>query len=268
MPTIHPTALVEDGARLGEGVSVGPFCTVGAQVTLGDHVRLISHVVVTGRTSVGAECQVYPFAMLGGSAQDTKHRGGDTRLVIGENNVIREQVTMHSGSSGSTGLTSVGNNGFYMVASHVAHDCTVGDGVIMSNNAVVGGHVTLGDHAILGGGSAVHQFARVGAYAMIGGLAGSEYDVIPYGLVVGNRGGLRGLNLIGLQRSGVARRQIHEVRKAYRKLFSDEYPGTLDEKLEEVLSEYTDNPALLLIADFVRSRGKRPILAPLKNRGI
>jgi UDP-N-acetylglucosamine acyltransferase len=184
MTEIHPTALVDPAAALSEDVTIGPYCVVGPGVELGAGVRLDSHVVVVGRTTLGDGCRVFPFACLGHRPQDLKYRGEDTRLVIGRNNQIREHVTMHPGTAGGGGVTRVGDDGLYMAGIHVAHDCRVGNGVIMANDATLGGHVEVQDHAYLGGLCAVHQFVRIGRQAMIGGLAGVEQDVIPYGMVL------------------------------------------------------------------------------------
>ena len=192
MQVIHPTAIVEPGARLAERVSIGPYCVVGAEVELQDGVELISHVAVAGRTVVGAETRVFPFASIGHQPQDLKYQGEPSRLEIGRRNIIREHVTMNPGTTGGGMLTRVGDGCLFMVGAHVAHDCAVGDSVIMANNATLAGHVRIGDFAILGGLSAVHQYVRIGKHAMIGGVTGVERDVIPYGQVVGDRARLVG----------------------------------------------------------------------------
>ncbi len=199
MSSIHATAIVEPGAKLADDVRIGPYCVIGAEVELAEQVELVSHVVIAGRTRIGAGTKIYSFASLGGPPQDLKYKGEPSALIIGAKNVIREQVTMNPGTAGGGMVTRVGNNGLFMVGAHVAHDCKLGNNVIMANNATLGGHVEVGDHAILGGLCAVHQFVRIGPHAMIGGMSGVEHDVIPYGLVKGDRARLSGLNYGGPQ---------------------------------------------------------------------
>lgn len=231
--SIHPTAVIEPGATLGKDVSIGPYCIVGAQVTLGDGVHLHSHVVIGGITEIGEGTEIFPFASIGLRPQDKKFKGEATRLTIGKRNVIREYVTMNPGTEGGGALTSVGNDCLFMASSHVAHDCIVGNNVILANNATLAGHVSVGDGVILGGLSAVHQFVRIGKGAFIGGMAGVEKDVIPYGMVIGERGSLAGLNLVGLKRSNMERDQIHQLRHLYKQLFT-ETSGTLNERAAAV----------------------------------
>jgi UDP-N-acetylglucosamine acyltransferase len=262
---IHPTALVEDGAEIGDGVSIGPYCTVSATARLGDGVRLVSHVVVAGHTSIGPNTHVYPFTSLGHPPQDLKYKGEPTRLEIGANNTIREHVTMNPGTAGGGMLTTVGNNCLFMVASHVAHDCHVGSHVVMANNATLAGHVTVADYAILGGLSAVHQYARIGRHAMVGGLSGVEQDVIPYGTVLGNRARLAGLNIVGLRRRGFSRADIADLRKAYRLMFAEE--GSMAERLNDVTDMYADNQAVMDIVEFIRADSTRSICQPRAEHG-
>ncbi|MCH6588883.1 MAG: acyl-ACP--UDP-N-acetylglucosamine O-acyltransferase [Rhodospirillales bacterium] len=260
MPDIHPTAVVDGGARIGANVTVGPYSIVGTGVELAEGVTVMSHVVVNGRTSIGANTKVYPFASVGLAPQDLKYKGEPSRLEIGCNNIIREHVTMHGGTEGGGMVTRVGNNGLFMVACHVAHDCRIGDHVVMVNNATLGGHVMVGDWAILGGLAAVHQYVRIGRHAMVGGLSGVENDVIPYGSVTGNRARLQGLNIIGLKRRGISRDDIHTLRNAYRLLFAQE--GTMAERLEDVAELFHDNRAVMEIIDFIRTESQRSICQP------
>ncbi|MCH7485983.1 MAG: acyl-ACP--UDP-N-acetylglucosamine O-acyltransferase [Proteobacteria bacterium] len=257
---IHPTAIVEDGARIGENVSIGPYCVVGADVTLGDGVTLASHVVVNGRTDIGANTRVYPFASIGHQPQDMKYKGEPSELFIGCNTIIREHVTMNPGTEGGGMVTRVGNNCLIMVGSHVAHDCQIGDHVILVNNATLGGHVRIEEWAIIGGLSAVHQFARIGRHAMVGGMSGVENDVIPYGHAIGNRANLRGLNIVGLKRHGFSRDTIHTLRKAYRLLFAPE--GTMTERLADVVEAFGDSEQVMDIVDFIRADSSRAICQP------
>ena len=263
--SVHPSAVVDPAARLGEGVRIGPFCCVGSDVDLGDEVHLVSHVVVGGRTRIGGGTIVYPFAALGTPPQDMKYRGEPSELVIGCNNRIREQVTMNPGTEGGGMVTRVGDNGLFMVGSHVAHDCQLGDNVILANNATLAGHVVVGDFAILGGLSAVHQFVRIGHHAMIGGMSGVENDVIPFGLVMGDRARLSGLNLVGLERRGYGREAIQALRAAYRMLFGPE--GTLAERVDEVDRSFRENAAVADIVGFIRSKSSRAVCQPRTGNG-
>lgn len=260
MPTIHPSAVVEPGAMLAGDVEVGPFCLVGAGVHLAAGVKLHSHVVIVGNTAVGERTEIYPFASIGHCPQDLKFRGEESRLEIGSDNRIREYVTMNPGTEGGGMVTRVGNGGLFMASTHVAHDCQVGNHVIMANNATLAGHVHVGDHAVLGGLAAVHQFVRIGAHAMIGGMSGVTSDVIPYGMVVGSHAALSGLNLIGLRRRGFNREEIDALRKAYDLLFSD--TGTLAERLKQVEASLGNVATVRGLIDFVGSETSRGVLMP------
>ena len=257
---IHPTAIIADGAEIADGVAIGPYCTVGANVRLGANTRLVSHVVVDGFTELGEDNIVYPFAMLGGPPQHTAYRGEDTKLLIGDRNIIREHATMNIGTVNGGGVTRVGSDGFYMIESHVGHDCVLGDHVILTKQATLGGHCHLGDFVIVGGLAAVHQFTRVGRHAMIGGLAAVVKDVIPYGSVWGNHAHLEGLNLVGLKRRGFSRETINTMRAAYRLLFADE--GTFQERLDDTVETYSDCPEVMEIIDFIRADASRPLCLP------
>lgn len=261
--TIHPSAIVDPAATLGEGVDIGPFCVVGPDVTLGDGVRLVSHVAVDGRTSIGADTVIYPFASIGHRPQDLKFHGEPSELVIGARNQIREHVTMNPGTEGGGMITRVGDDGLFMMGSHVAHDCIVGDHVIMANNATLGGHVTLGDYVIIGGLSAVRQFVRIGSHAMIGGMSGVENDVIPFGLVMGDRARLAGLNLVGLERRGFKKDDIHALRAAYRMLFGPE--GTFAERVEEVGRDFGERALISDVLSFIRAKEARSLCQPRES---
>ena len=264
MANIHPTAIVDDAAVLGEGVRIGPFCTVSAEAKLGDGVVLDSHVVVAGRTTIGPNNRIYPFAAIGTPPQDTKYAGEPSELILGANNVIREHVTMNPGTSGGGMVTRVGNNCLFMVGAHLAHDCQVGDHVILVNNVILGGHVEVQDHAILGGMSAVHQFVRIGRHAMIGGKSAIESDVIPYGSVLGNRAYLSGLNIIGLKRRNFSRDEIHGLRAAYRLLFAQE--GTMQERLVDVAAMFADHEQVMEIVAFIQADSSRALCQPKLDR--
>jgi UDP-N-acetylglucosamine acyltransferase len=259
-PQIHPAAIVEPGAKLGVGVKIGPFCTVAATAKLGDGVELVSHAVVAGHTTIGARTKIFPFASIGHQPQDLKFQGEVSTLEIGEECIIREGVTMNPGTAGGGLKTVVGDRCAFLANSHVGHDCIVGNNVIFSNNVMLAGHCSVGDFAIIGGGAAVIQFARVGAHSFIGGMSGLENDLIPYGMAVGNRAHLSGLNLIGLQRRGFARDDIHKLRRAYRLLFADE--GTLSERMDDVAAEFSDHPIVQEIVAFMRQGGRRSLCTP------
>jgi UDP-N-acetylglucosamine acyltransferase len=257
---IHPTAVVHDGARLGADVEIGPYSIVGPKVALGDGVKLLAHVVIEGSTEIGEGTVVHPFAVLGSAPQHLGHKGEDTRLVIGARNIVREHVTMHTGTAMGAGVTRIGDEGLFMVGSHVAHDCVVGNRVVMANNATLGGHVHIGDFVFMGGISAIHQHTRVGRYSFVGGLAAVTKDVIPYGSVWGNHAHLEGLNLVGLKRRGFSRETINDLRAAYRLLFAPE--GTFQERLEDVAEAYKSSTEVSEIVAFIRADANRPLCLP------
>lgn len=257
---IHPTAIIEPGAKLGEDVSIGPYCCVGPDVELGDEVSLLGHVVVHGRTKIGKKTKIYPYASIGHAPQDMKYSGEPSELIVGTDNIIREHVTMNPGTKSGGLLTRVGSHCLFMIATHVAHDCVVGDHVVMANNGTLGGHVKLGDYAIIGGLSAVHQFVRIGKHAMVGGMTGVENDVIPYGSVMGNRAHLSGLNIVGLKRRGFSREDIHTLRNAYRLLFAEE--GTMAERLADVSELFKNHEAVRDIVAFIQADSSRSVCQP------
>jgi UDP-N-acetylglucosamine acyltransferase len=265
MTNIHPTAVVESGARLAPTVEIGPYCHVGAQVDLGEGVALVSHVVVAGRTTIGAGTRIFPFASIGHAPQDLKYAGEESRLVIGTGNIIREHVTMNPGTKGGGMVTRVGDDGLFMAGAHVAHDCTVGNRIVMANHATIGGHVVVGDHAIFGGLSAVHQFVRIGPHAMIGGMSGVERDVIPYGSAVGDRARLSGLNIIGMQRRGFTREEIQGLRTAFQMLFAE--GGTFSERVTEIAGRFPELKPVQDVVAFIRADTSRGICRPDGNGG-
>jgi UDP-N-acetylglucosamine acyltransferase len=262
---IHPTAVVEQGAELGAEVRIGAYCVIGPHVKLSDRVELKSHVAIDGYTTIGEETTVWPFASLGHQPQDLKYKGEKSELVIGKRNKIREHVTMNPGTSGDKMKTVVGDNCLFMMSSHVAHDCTVGNNVILANNATLAGHVEVGDFAIIGGLSAIHQFVRIGPFAMIGGMSGVEYDVIPFGLVKGDRAHLAGLNYVGLERRGFSKEQVQVLMKAFKELFDPR--GTLAERTEKVANDFKAEQAVMRVIDFIRAREGRSLLQPRTGTG-
>jgi UDP-N-acetylglucosamine acyltransferase len=256
--TVHPTAIVEDGARLGAEVEIGPYCIVGPGTVLHEGVRLLSHVVVAGQTEIGARTIVHAHAVLGGEAQMHRHNPGDMRLRIGADNVIRECVTMSTGSTAGRGVTNIGDRGYFMAGCHVAHDCIIGDDVTLSNGVQLGGHVVLEQGVIMGGLSAIQQFGRIGRYAFVSGVTGIVADVIPYGSVIGTHARLYGLNLVGFRRRNVPRGRVHALRAAYRLIFhSDE--GTIQENAGRAGEQWPDVPEVQEVVAFILADAKRPI---------
>ena len=260
MKEIHPTAIVEDGARLGANVRIGPFSIIGPEVVLGDGVVVDSHVVITGHTHIGARTEIHSFAAIGGSPQDLSYKGEPTSVVIGAHCMIREHVTIHRGTVRGKKQTTVGAHCFLMVGTHVAHDCRLGDHVMLVNNATLGGHVEIGEFAILGGLAAIQQRTRIGAHAFIGGLTGVSTDVIPFGMALGDRAELGGLNIVGMKRRGFDRPAIHALRSAYQEIFADD--KTFAERLEHVATKFADVPAVMMMVDFIREGGDRPLCKP------
>jgi UDP-N-acetylglucosamine acyltransferase len=257
---IHQLAVVEPGAELGAGVRIGPFCHVGPEVVLGDGVELLSHVSVVGATTVGAGTRVFPQAALGNLPQNTGHKGGRTTLTIGRNCTIREGVTMHVGTDTSRGRTVVGDNGNFLAYTHVAHDCIVGDNVTFANLATLAGHCEIGNNVIIGGLTAVHQFARIGDNAFLSGCSAIPGDVIPFGIARGNLAKLRGLNIIGMRRSGLPRAEIHAARRAYNAIFDRSRP--IAENLAAAAIEFAGSATAMKIIEFLNARGKRYFLTP------
>ncbi|MFC6687465.1 acyl-ACP--UDP-N-acetylglucosamine O-acyltransferase [Jhaorihella thermophila] len=259
MSDIHPTAIIEDGARIGQDCRIGPFCVVGPEVVLGDRVHLKSHVVVTGNTRIGDDTVVFPFSTLGEIPQDLKFKGEKTRTEIGRRNRIRECVTVNAGTEGGGGVTRIGDDCLLMACTHVAHDVLIGNRVILVNSSGVAGHVIVEDDVIIGGLSGVHQFVRIGRGAIIGALSKVTRDVIPFGLVQGDEGRLDGLNLVGLKRRNVPREEIAALRAAYRALAEGD--GSFQERARR-LGEETDSDYVRAIVDFVAGDTDRSFLTP------
>ncbi|WP_375203123.1 acyl-ACP--UDP-N-acetylglucosamine O-acyltransferase [Hyphococcus sp.] len=254
---VHPTAIIEKGAEIGDA-EIGPFCHVGDGVKIHDGAILKSHVVIEGPTEIGPRTQVYPYCVLGEPPQHLGCKGDGARLVIGADNIIREHVTMHRGTVAGGALTSVGDGGFFMVGSHIAHDCQVGDKVILANAAAVGGHVHIGDQAFLGGMCAIHQHCRIGEHSFVGGCAAVTSDIIPYASAVGNHARLVGLNVVGLKRRGFSRAAIHDLRAAYRLLFYGD--AVFKERLELVRDKFGSSPEVSRLVDFIDTGKARPLM--------
>jgi UDP-N-acetylglucosamine acyltransferase len=260
MTSIDSTARVDKGAEIGAGATIGPYCIVGPHVVIGEGCRLAAHVHVTGHTTIGPNCMIYPFASLGTPPQSVKYRGGPTQLVIGEGCDIRENVTMNLGTEDAGGVTRVGDRGFFMVGSHVGHDCHVGNDVVLANNAVLGGHVTLEDRVVLGGICAVHQFVRIGEGAMVSGMSAVAADIIPFAFAIGQRAVLNGLNVVGMRRRGFSRDDIHRMRRAYQALFLA--GGVFRERLAKVDDEFANDPLVGKILAFIHAGKSRPLMHP------
>jgi UDP-N-acetylglucosamine acyltransferase len=260
MAYVHPTAVVDPGAEIAADVEIGPYCVVGAGAALDAGVKLLTHVVVEPRVRIGAGTVVHAFTALGLPPQHLRYKGEPSRLEIGKNNIIREHVTVHRGTELGGMVTRVADNCFIMVGAHVAHDCDIGNNVILTNGVALGGHVQIGDFAIIGGQCGVQQFVRIGKHAMIGGKTGVDKDIIPYGSAQGNRAKLSGLNLIGLKRRGFSRDDIQKLRAAYGLLFSQE--GTFADRVAEVADLYGNHAGVMDIIAFIRADSSRPLCTP------
>ncbi len=262
MTNIHPTAVIEDGAQIAASAKIGPLCWISSRAKIGENVQLLGRVTVMGDTTIGEGTIVFPGAVLGAGPQDHGNEfKEEAKLIIGKRNIIRENVTMHAGTPKEHFTTTVGDDCMFMINSHIAHDCVVGNGVIMTNNAVIGGHVHLDDGVIMGGNSAVHQFCHIGRKAMVGGLSGVDRDVIPFGMVTGDRGKLRGLNVVGLKRSGFDEHTVKSISRAFMFLFKGK-EGTFEERLEQAKEKFKDNEMVMEQINFIVKglEGKRKIM--------
>jgi len=259
--SIHSTAIVEDGAQLGENVSVGAHAHLGAHVQIGDGVKIFPKAMVFGRTVLHENVEIHPGAVIGGGPQVLGYQpSAESRLEVGARTIMREHTTLHTGSPEHGGLTKIGSDCLFMAHTHAAHDCKIGDKCVIANNTHIGGHVTAGDQVWFGGAVAVHQFCRIGDHAFVGGGAILVADVIPYGSVVGNHAHLTGLNVVGLKRRGFSRQTIHDLRAAYRLLYAKE--GTFTERLEDTAETYAEMPEVMEIVNFIRSSKNRSLCLP------
>ena len=256
---IHNSSVIDKKAKIGKNVKVGPFCYIGPQVQISDGVELISNIHIEGNTKIGIGTKIFPFASIGTVPQDLKYQGEDNSLDIGENNTIREYVTINPGTEGGGRKTIIGNNCLLMISSHIAHDCNIGNDVVIANNVPLGGHVTIEDSVVIGGNSAVQQFTRIGRLAMIGGMTGVLKDVIPFGLSFGNRNYLRGINIIGLKRKKYDNKKIMGLDDAFNKIFSSK---NLHENLSKINGEYKENDLVAEVISFISKDKKRPICTP------
>jgi UDP-N-acetylglucosamine acyltransferase len=256
---IHKTSVIDKKAKIHKEVEIGPFCYIGPNVELSEKVELISNVHIEGNTKIGRGTKIFPFASIGTQPQDLKFRNEKNSLSIGENNFIREYVTINPGTAGGGSKTTIGNNCLFMISSHIAHDCKIGNNVIIANNVPLGGHVTIEDSVVIGGNSAVQQYTRIGRLAMIGGMTGVLKDVIPFGLSIGNRNYLQGLNLIGLRRKKYENQKIMDLDRAYKKIFSSK---NLHENLSKINGEFINNELVNEVIAFIEKDKKRPICSP------
>ena len=253
---IHKSSVIDKKSRISKNVKIGPFCYIGPGVQLGENVELVSNVHIEGNTIIGKGTKIFPFASIGTQPQDLKYKNEKNSLEIGDNNLIREYVTINPGTEGGGSKTKIGSNCLFMISSHVAHDCKIGNNVIIANNVPLGGHVTIEDSVVIGGNSAVQQFTRIGRLAMIGGMTGVLKDVIPFGLSIGNRNHLQGINLIGLRRKKYDNQKIMGLSKAYKEIFASE---NLHENLSRINGEYKDNELVTEVIKFIEKDKKRPI---------
>ena len=256
---IDKTAIINQNTKVHSSVKIGPFTVIGPNVEIDENVVIHSHVNISGNTKIGKGNVFYPFASIGNDPQDLKYNGEDTSLIIGDNNKFREYVTVNPGTIGGGGITKIGNNCLFMISSHVAHDCNVGNNVIIANNVPLGGHVTLEDNVVIGGNAAVQQFTRIGQMAMIGGMTGVLNDVIPYGLSTGNRNSLQGLNLIGLRRAKFENKDILGLSEAYKEIFATK---NINENISKLNGSFQENPLVKNVIDFITKDKKRSICTP------
>ena len=259
---IHKTCIIDSKAKISITAKIGPYTIIGSNVEIEDEVVIHSHVNITGYTKIGTRTQIFPFASIGTQPQDLKYKGEKNSLVIGKNNIVREYVTINPGTKDGGGITKIGDNCLFMISSHIAHDCTIGNDVVIANNVPLGGHVVIEDGVIVGGNSAVQQFTRIGRLAMIGGMTGVLKDVIPFGLSFGNRNFLKGINIIGLKRKNYENKKIMQLNEAYKKIFSSK---NLHQNLSRINGEYKNNELIQEVTNFISKDKKRPICSPLKN---
>ncbi len=259
---IDKTAIINSKAKIDTNVEIGPYSVIGPNVEIGQGTKIQSHVSITGYTSIGKDNRIFPFTSIGNEPQDLKYKGENTKLKIGNGNTIREYTTINTGTIGGGGITKIGENNLLMIGVHIAHDCTIGDNVVIANSAAIAGHAEIGDRVIIGGNCGVQQFTRVGKMAMIGGMTGVSRDVIPYGLSLGNRNYLNGINIVGLRRSKVSNKDIICLSDAYKEIFKTE---SLNENLNKLNGNFKDNIFVQEIIDFINRDKKRPICTPFSK---
>ncbi len=256
---IHKTAIIDSKAKISSNVKVGPYTIIGANVEIAEGTIIQSHVNITGHTNIGNNNKIYPFASIGSNPQDMKYKGEETRLLIGDNNTIREYVTINPGTVQGGGLTKVGKNNLIMIGAHIAHDCTIGNNIVIANSAAIAGHAEINDYVVIGGNCGIQQYTRIGRMAMIGGMTGVSRDVIPYGLSTGNRNFLNGINVVGLRRSKVSNKEIIGLTDAYKEIFKTE---NLNENLNRLNGNFKENSLVNEVVEFINKDKKRPICTP------
>jgi len=256
---IHKTAIIDPKAKISSSIEIGPYVIIGPNVEIGNNSIIQSHSNIVGYTSIGKNNNIYPFASIGNAPQDMKYNGEKTKLIIGDNNTIREYVTINPGTIIGGGLTKVGNKNLIMISAHIAHDCIVGNNIVIANNAAIAGHAIIEDNVVIGGNCGVQQFTRIGKMAMIGGMTGVSRDVIPYGLSTGNRNYLNGINVVGLRRSKVPNTDIIGLTDAYKEIFRNK---SLNENLNKLNGDFKDNPLVKEVVEFINKNKKRPICTP------
>ena len=259
---IHKTAIVDKKAQISENAIIGPYSIIGPHVQIGEGTEIQSHVNITGNTIIGNNTKIFPFASIGTNPQDLKYKGEQTKLEIGNDNIIREHVTINTGTDGGGGITKIGSNNLIMIGAHIAHDCMIGNNVVIANSAAIAGHAKISDDVIIGGNCGIQQFTRIGRMAMIGGMSGVSRDVIPYGLSFGNRNYLEGINLIGLRRKKVSNKEILALSEAYKEIFKT---NSLHENLAKLSKTLKVNTYVKEVVDFINHDKKRPICTPLSK---
>ena len=259
---IHKTAIVDKKAKISEKAIIGPYSIVGPHVEIDEGTEIQSHVNITGNTIIGSNTKIFPFASIGTNPQDLKYKGEKTKLDIGSNNIIREHVTINTGTDGGGGITKIGSNNLIMIGAHIAHDCIIGNNVVIANSAAIAGHAQISDDVIIGGNCGIQQFIRIGRMAMIGGMSGVSRDVIPYGLSFGNRNYLEGINLVGLRRKKVSNKEILALSQAYKEIFKTK---SLHENLTKLSESLKINNYVREVIDFINHDKKRPICTPLSK---
>ena len=256
---IHKTAIIDSSAKISSSADIGPYTIIGPNVEISENIIIHSHVNITGHTTIGKNNKIYPYASIGSDPQDMKYKGEKTRLIIGENNTIREYATINPGTIQGGGITKVGNNNLIMISAHIAHDCIIGNNIVIANNAAIAGHAEIEDYVVIGGNCGVQQFVRIGKMAMIGGMTGVSRDVIPYGLSTGNRNYLNGINVVGLRRNNTSNKEIIGLTDAYKEIFKAE---SLNDNLNKLNGKFKENNLVKDVIDFINKDKKRPICTP------
>jgi len=259
---IDKNCIISSKAKISKNVEIGPYSVIGPDVQIGENAKIYSHVNITGKTIIGDNNIIYPFASVGSNPQDLKYKGEDTKLIIGNNNTIREYVTINTGTVGGGGVTKIGDNCLIMISAHIAHDCIIGNNVIIANNVAIAGHAEIDDGVVIGGNCGIQQFTRIGKMAMIGGMTGVSRDVIPYGLSLGNRNYLNGINLVGLRRHNIPNKDILTLSEAYKEIFKSE---NLTENLNKINGEFKDSALVNEVIKFITKDKKRPICTPFSK---